>query len=144
MNDIQIRPFVFPTDYEAVVQLWDSAGEGIRLQRSDQPEEIQKKIARDPDLFLVACDAGKIIGTVIGGFDGRRGTIYHLAVEPEYRRKGLATRLMAEVESLLKAKGCIRCYLFVTPKNQLAMQFYSDLGWERMTIIPFAKDLLDD
>jgi ribosomal protein S18 acetylase RimI-like enzyme len=143
VNDFSLRPFSFEDDFQSVIQLWETAGEGIHIQRSDQPNEILKKLERDPDLFLVACLEEKIIGTVIAGFDGRRGMIYHLAVAPEYRNQGIASSLMVEVEKRLKSKGCIRCYLFVTPQNQTAMQFYENHGWSRMTIIPFGKDLTE-
>jgi ribosomal protein S18 acetylase RimI-like enzyme len=141
MNDVTIRPFSFQDDYQLVLQLWETAGEGIHIQRSDQPDEILKKLERDPDLFLVACIEKKIVATVIAGFDGRRGMIYHLAVSPDHRKEGIASCLMSEVEQRLISKGCIRCYLFVTPNNQTAMQFYENRGWGRMKIIPFGKDL---
>ncbi len=69
---IEIRTFSFADDYDAVYALWDSAGDGIHLRRSDSPAEIEKKIARDPDLFLVARAGDSVVGAVMGGFDGRR------------------------------------------------------------------------
>jgi ribosomal protein S18 acetylase RimI-like enzyme len=94
MTDFVLRQFNFPDDYANVFALWQNAGEGIGVGPSDQPEEIEKKVQRAPDLFLVAEHDGRIVGTVIGSFDGRRGMIYHLAVAPKYRRQGLANRLM--------------------------------------------------
>lgn len=112
------------------------------MRKSDTPEEIEKKTRHDPDLFLVAEIEGKIVGTVIGGFDGRRGLIYHLAVHPDARKKGIGTKLMEEVESRLKNKGCIRSYLLVTRENEYAMKFYEALGWSRMdTVEIFGKEL---
>ena len=143
MPDLTVRNFSFPEDYPAAVQLWQSAGPGIHLQRSDQPDEIVKKLARDPGLFIVAESDNHLVGTIIAGFDGRRGLIYHLAVAPEYRRQGIASRLMDEVEQRLKNLGCIRCYLLVTPENQAAMQFYEKRSWKRMTVIPYGKDLVE-
>ena len=120
---VSIREFIFPDDYSQVYSFWQSSGPGIHLRRSDEAEEIAKKLTRDPDLFLVAETDERIIGTVIGGFDGRRGMVYHLAVEAEYRQKGLGERLMTDVEERLRARGCLRCYLLVTPDNVNAMQF---------------------
>ena len=74
----QIREFHFPEDYNSVLHLWKGLEKGVHVGRSDTPAEIEKKIARDPDLFLVAELDSDIIGSVIGGFDGRRGLIYHL------------------------------------------------------------------
>lgn len=136
-----IRVFQHPQDYPAVIALWESAGPGVHVRRSDSASEIEKKLQRDPDLFLVAERDGRIIGTVMGGFDGRRGMIYHLAVVPEYRKLGLGTALMDEVERRLKEKGCIRSYLMVTRDNPNAVDFYSRRGWETMDINIMAKDL---
>ncbi len=141
MTEIRLREFHFPEDYPAARYLWENAGPGINVRRSDEPEEIQKKLQRDPDLFLVAEADGKIVGTVIGGFDGRRGLLYHLAVEADYRKQGIGSLLMDEVERRLKAKGCLKCYLMVTAENENAMRFYESLGWERMdTVHTYAKE----
>jgi N-acetylglutamate synthase len=137
-----IRAFRFPEDYPAARLLWEHAGSGIQLRRSDEPEEIRKKLARDPDLFLVAEADGRIIGTVIGGFDGRRGMIYHLAVEASFRKQGVGALLMTEVERRLKEKGCIKSYLLVTMDNESAMEFYQKRGWSHMDhVYVFGKDL---
>ena len=132
---IQVREFKFPEDYPSARFLWENAGSGIHIRRSDEPEEIQKKLRRDPDLFLVAEAEGKMIGTVIGGFDGRRGIVYHLAVDADFRQHGVGSLLMDEVERRLKAKGCLKCYLMVTAENEAAMRFYEKRGWEPMDAI---------
>ncbi len=103
-----LREFHYPQDFRAVITLWQAAGPGIGLGRSDTIEEIEKKLHRDPDLFLVAELDGVIVGSVLGGFDGRRGMVYHLAVKEELRGQGLGTALMDEIEGRLKSKGCLR------------------------------------
>ena len=139
---MQIRELRFPEEYPEVESLWASIGKGVNLGRSDTQEEIQKKLARDPDLFLVAEESGHIVGTVIGGFDGRRGSIYHLVVTASFRGRGIGFRLMDEIESRLRAKGCIRCYLMVTRDNEEAMRYYEKHGWERMDyVVSFTKNL---
>ncbi len=139
--DVNIRAFSFPEDYPSVVDLWKSAGPGIHIHASDTYDEIQKKLARDPELFLVAEESTSIIGSVIGGFDGRRGMIYHLAVAPAFRGKGIGKLLMQEVENRLRALGCIRCYLLVAVDNPEVIEFYQHLGWDQMAVIPFGKNL---
>ncbi len=136
-----IREFNFPSDYEPVIWLWKNAGSGIHLRRSDEPEEIAKKLKRDPDLFILAELSGRIIGAVLGGFDGRRGMVYHLAVEQSFRKKGVGTALMSELEQRLMAKGCQRTYLLVTHENGEAIKYYQDEGWEQMDLRIYAKDL---
>lgn len=139
---IRIREFRFPADYESVYQLWQSMERGVRVGRSDTREEIQKKIARDADLFLVAESDDRIVGSVMGGYDGRRGLIYHLAVAPAFRGKGVGSCLMDEVESRLGAKGCLKCYLLVTKDNPEAEDYYQQRGWEHMDYIHlYGKEL---
>jgi ribosomal protein S18 acetylase RimI-like enzyme len=140
---VQIREFRYPEDYPQVANLWASMKKGVRLGRSDTSEEIRKKIDRDPNLFFVAEENGQIVGTVLGGFDGRRGLIYHLAVTASFRGRGVGSRLMEEVESRLRAIGCVRCYLLVTKDNDEAMRYYEKRGWEQMHwVVPYGKDLI--
>lgn len=135
---ITIREFKL-TDYDTVYALWQNSGPGVGVGRSDTREEIEKKLQRDQDLFLVARDAGKIIGTVIGGYDGRRGIIYHLAVDKAYRGNGIGKMLMAEVEKRLATKGCLKAYLLVTRENTDVIEFYRALGWESMDVTLMGK-----
>jgi ribosomal protein S18 acetylase RimI-like enzyme len=142
LTEFLIREFKYPDDYPAARLLWENAGPGIHLRKSDDPGEIEKKLKRDPDLFLIAETDRKIVGTVVGGFDGRRGMVYHLAVSDLYRRKGIGEMLMEELEHRLKLKGCIRCYLLVTVENRSAMDFYEKRGWSQMDYVyTYGKDL---
>lgn len=148
---IVLRPFVFPQDYPAVIALWENAGPGIHVRRSDRPEEIAKKLQRDPDLFILAVvnasitpgggASEEIIGTVLGGYDGRRGMMYHLAVRADYRQRGVGALLMNELEQRLRQKGCVKYYLLVTTDNHEAIRFYEKRGWERMELYTYGKDL---
>jgi len=134
-----IRTFDFENDYSAVRRLWQHSGPGIQLSSSDEEKEIKKKLARDPDLFLVAEEGGQIVGTVLGGFDGRRGIVYHLAVAPQVRRLGLGRALMEAVEARLLAKGCLKYYLLVTKDNADALAFYEDFGCDLMALHVLGK-----
>lgn len=136
-----LREFQFPADFPQVINLWKNAGPGIQLRRSDDIDEIAKKLQRDPDLFLVAEIDESIIGTVLGGFDGRRGMVYHLAVDDHFRERGIGAGLMKELETRMKQKGCIRTYLLVTRDNLNAIRFYETLGWEQMDLLIYGKDL---
>ena len=131
----------FPSDYQPVYDLWLIIERGVHVGRSDSPIEIEKKISRDPDLFLVAECQNKIIGSVIGGYDGRRGLIYHLAVNATFRGQGIGSRLMDEVEARMRAKGCLKCYLLVIEDNHEAEAYYQNRGWQHMDIHLFGKDL---
>lgn len=137
-----IRPFRYPADYSQILRFWQSIERGVSVGPSDEPAEIEKKLQRDPDLFLVAEAEGEIVGSIIGGFDGRRGLIYHLAVASSVRQEGIGSKLMEEVEARLRAKGCIRCYLHVTVDNDPAVKYYEKRGWKRMDYVyTYGKDL---
>jgi ribosomal protein S18 acetylase RimI-like enzyme len=137
---IEIREFTMD-DYDAAYALWLDSAPGVGVGRSDTRCEIEKKLQRDPDLFLVAVDDDKLIGTVFGGFDGRRGIVYHLAVARAYRNNGLGKMLMAKVEERMAAKGCLKSYLLVTRENTSVIDFYRDLGWDVMDITIMGKNL---
>ena len=139
--ELVIREFQIPSDYPQVIDLWKHAGPGIHLRRSDDQDEIDKKLHRDPDLFLLAELDGSIIGSVLGGFDGRRGMVYHLAVATPFRKMGIGTALMNELEKRMKRKGCIRTYLLVTRDNLDAIRFYENTGWEQMDLLIYGKNL---
>lgn len=141
-SPVQIREFLFPSDYEQVIELWRSIEKGVHLGRSDTLAEIEKKLSHDPDLFLVAESEGAIIGAVIGGFDGRRGLIYHLAVAASFRGQGIGSELMTELESRLRAKGCLKCYLLVTVDNIEVADYYIHRGWQPMDQVQlYGKEL---
>jgi ribosomal protein S18 acetylase RimI-like enzyme len=129
---VKIREFRFSNDYVHALKLWGSIEVGVHVGRSDTLEEIQKKLKRDPDLFLVAEVNGEIVGTVIGGYDGRRGMIYHLAVHQDVREQGVGAMLLYEVEKRLQTKGCLKCYLLVLADNENAIQFYKNRSWHEM------------
>lgn len=138
---LRLRTFSYDADWDAVHALWARCGPGVQFSRSDEPQEIQKKLQRDPDLFVLAERNGQVIGAVMGGYDGRRGLVYHLAVAPEARKHGIGAALMGELESRMKAKGCLKSYLLVTRDNADVLAFYRALGWEAMDMYLMGKEL---
>jgi len=129
-------------DYEAVYALWKSVVPAISLRPSDQRGEIAKKLSRDPDLFLVAEEDDRIVGVIMGAWDGRRGWLHHLAVAPAYQGRGIGTALLAEVERQLRAKGCLKVNLLVHRDNEGARRLYQSLGYEEMTpFVAMGKEL---
>ena len=140
---MQLRTFELERDYPAVIALWQTAGPGIHVSASDSWSELSRKLERDPDLFLVAIEQDNIVGTVLGGFDGRRGMVYHLAVAQAWRGRGLGSALMDELEARLKARGCRKAYLMVASENPDVREFYQRLGWEVMDVFPMGKEFDD-
>ena len=138
---MRIREFEMPADYAIVRALWQSAGPGVQLSPSDEPVELERKLKRDPDLFLVMEDEGQILGAVIGGYDGRRGLVYHLAVTPERRGEGIGTALMAAIEDRLRSKGCFKYYLMVRKESPKILDFYLSMGCEVLELDVLGKVL---
>ncbi len=136
---VWLRDFTWE-DWPQVLALWRSAGPGIHLGRSDSSDEILKKWQHDPDLFLIAESDGEILGAVMGGYDGRRGIVYHLAVSPGRRRQGVGRTLMGELERRMAARGCVKSYLLATPDNLEAVAFYRQLGWDVMDMVLMSKE----
>jgi putative acetyltransferase len=129
-------------DYDEVFSFWGSIERGLGIGASDSRAEIEKFVAHNPGMFILAEDGGRIVGTVMGGFDGRRGMIYHLAVTAAYRERGLGQRLMQEIEQRLAARGCRRCHMIVHNDNP-AIAFYERRGWSDMTtrVIVMGKEI---
>jgi ribosomal protein S18 acetylase RimI-like enzyme len=131
-----------PDEYEAVHRLWERSD--LWLRPSDGREQVALKLTRDPDLFLVARSAGRIIGTAMGGWDGRRAYVYHLAVDPDWRRRGVAGALMDELEDRLRRKGALKVKLQVIAGNDASRGFFAQRGYDVETIcIPYGKELVE-
>ena len=125
---IEIREMTI-RDYDYVVALWRGL-EMIGLSSADGRGQIKKFLEANPTTSLVAEIDGKIAGTVLGGFDGRRGYIYHLAVVKEMRGRGLGAMLMDELELQFKELGASRIHLMIYNDNE-AWKFYEKRGYVR-------------
>jgi ribosomal protein S18 acetylase RimI-like enzyme len=124
---MKIREFKID-DYLIVRELWHAAG--LILRPGDELEDVKLKLQRDPDLFLVAEHDDTIVGGVIGGWDGRRGWIYHLAVRPEHQRKGIGVRLVRELEKRLVDKGAKKVNAQIYKSNEQSSKFFKAIGYE--------------
>ena len=124
---MKIREFEIQ-DYDTVRALWQAAG--LILRPGDELEDVRLKLERDPDLFLVAEQVDEIVGSVIGGWDGRRGWIYHLAVKSEHQRKGIGVGLVREVERRLVTKGAKKVNAQIYKWNERSSEFFRAIGYE--------------
>src|SRR5438105_2806863 len=118
---MKIRRFEIE-DEQAIIELWTRCG--LTRPWNDPHKDIARKLTVHPEMFLLAMDEGKIVGSVMAGFEGHRGWINDLAVAPEYRRRGIARAMMQQAEEILKAAGCPKINLQVRAGNSEAMAFY--------------------
>ena len=127
-HDITIRPYG-SQDHSQVVSLWNE------VFPDDPPWNepaavIRRKLTVQPELFLVGLVNGRVVATVIAGFDGVRGWIHHLAVQSAYRRRGIARSLVEAAEESLAKLGCPKVNLQVRAANTAVISFYRALGYD--------------
>jgi len=122
-------------DYEAAVQLWSKV-EGVEIAEGDSKEDITRYLSKNQNLSRVAEDDGRLVGVALCGDDGRRGFIYHLAIDPAYQQKGLARRLVTECLDGLRSRGLKRALILVADDNPSGQAFWERCGWEN---VPGAK-----
>jgi len=138
--EIQTREFRLE-DYEAALELWNRA-EGLDVAEGDDRETIRRFLKRNPGLSRIANDGPKIVGAVLCGHDGRRGYVYHLAVDPKYHGRGLGGRLIDECLSGLKQAGLERANILVAKDNPSGLEFWRRSGWEDLDgAAPMGRDV---
>jgi len=138
---MNIRSFQ-PSDHESVVGLWSRCG--LLRPWNDPHKDIARKLRVQPELFLVAEIDRVVAGTVMAGYDGHRGWINYLAVDPAVRRRGIARALMAEAERLLRERGCPKINLQVRKDNVQAVAFYERIGFAEDASVSLGKRLERD
>jgi len=129
-------------DANAVIALWIQCG--LVVPRNNPQKDIERKLKVDRDLFLVGILEGKIIASVMGGYEGHRGWINYLAVDPACRRQGYGRRIMQEIEKRIRARNCPKINLQVRATNQGVIQFYRSLGYADDNVIGLGKRLKED
>lgn len=140
MSNIITREFSIH-DYDAAVQLWQRV-EGLEIAEGDEREGVAQFLVRNPGLSRVAMDGSAVIGVALCGHDGRRGHIYHLAVDPAYHRRGLGQRLVDECLAGLRRAGIPRAIILVADDNVQGVGFWKRLGWEDIPgAIPMGIDV---
>jgi len=118
-----------PDDIDGVLDLW--ALSNTQPSVTDSIESLRRLLATDPGALLVADAHGEAVGSMIAAWNGWRGSFYRLAVHPDHRRRGLATRLVREGEKRLHDRGAVRLDAIVTTDELTAISFWSTVGYER-------------
>jgi ribosomal protein S18 acetylase RimI-like enzyme len=136
-----IRHF-FEHDRSEVIKLWNLCG--LYRPVNDPSKDIDRKIHDSPELFLVAEISGKIVGSVMIGYDGHRGWINYLGVHPDFRRQKIATKLIDEAVRILSLRGCPKINLNVLRSNSEVVPFYESIGFKMDDVICMSKRLVND
>ncbi|MFJ9392588.1 GNAT family N-acetyltransferase [Nocardioides sp. NPDC101246] len=126
---IELRPAVL-ADVPVLIELWEVAAENDS-RPTDSAAKVEALIARDPDACTVAVTAeGRVVGSLISGWDGWRAHLYRLAVHPDVRRQGLARRLLSHAEDRLVGLGASRIDAMVLEGNDLGQSLWKSSGYE--------------
>lgn len=131
-----------PEDADAVVALWRACE--LVVPWNDPHKDIARKLREDPDDFLVGEVSGKIVTSVMFGYDGHRGWVNYLAVHPDHRRRGYARALMDRVEAALRDRGCPKINLQIRRTNSQAIAFYERIGFSVDPVTSMGKRLEPD
>jgi len=137
---VEIR-VMHKSDYRGAVSLWRSLP-GLGLSGADEESQIHKFLDQNPETCFVAVKNGKVMGTVLGGNDGRRGYIYHLAIDMSYQRSGIGKTLVGRCLDSLRTAGLQKCHIFVISDNTEGKKFWEHSGWaQRNDILVMSMDL---
>ena len=127
---------------KAVIELWQKCN---LLRHGNNPSlDIKRKMKVNPELFLVGVAEGKVIATGMGGYEGHRGWVNYLAVDPVYQRKGYGQQIMSEIEKRLLAMGCPKINLQMRKGNTDALEFYGRIGYRDDNVISLGKRIFPD
>lgn len=130
------------TDESAVIDLWRSCG--LLAPQNNPHEDIQRKLAVAPDLFLVGTLDSEIVATVMAGYEGHRGWINYLAVAPHLQKSGCGRKIMEHAEALLRERGCPKINLQVRAANKQVIEFYQRIGFSFDDVLSMGKRLVTD
>ena len=135
---MHIRPYE-QQDQDEVITLWRACG--LVKPQNDPYTDIAVKLTTQPELFLVGKLGGRIVASLMAGFEGHRGWINYLAVDPARRRSGLGREMVAKAEEKLRALDCPKINLQVRLDNQEAIAFYTSLGFVEDEVVSLGKRL---
>ena len=133
-------------DYDAILDLWNSTEQSRRALNpvDDSREGIERYLKRNPDTCFTAVRGDQVIGVILTGHDGRRGIIHHMCVHPDFRRMGIAARLVSTAEEALKKEGIQKVFCLVFTDNETANAFWERQGYSQRTNLNYRNKSLND
>jgi ribosomal protein S18 acetylase RimI-like enzyme len=133
----------YKPEYEsAVIDLWQRCN--LTRPQNNAKKDIERKLAVDPEQFLVGLVDGKVVATVMFGYDGHRGWVNYLGVDPERQKQGLGRQMMDAVEKKVRPLGCPKINLQVRNGNTNALKFYERIGYKIDEVVSMGKRLVED
>ena len=136
--EIAIGPYE-ASQRDTVVALWHRCG--LVRPANDPATDILMKTAWQPDLLLVAVAGGHVVGTAMAGYEGHRGWINYLAVDPDVQRQGVGCQILEYAEDRLADLGCVKVQLMVRTENRRVVCFYEALGYAEEPAVAMGKRL---
>ncbi len=131
-------------DYEQVYALWKQIhGFGIRSV-DDSREGIQRFLRRNPATSVVAIEDGKIVGAILCGHDGRRGCLYHVCVDADYRMRGIGKSMVVFAMEALKKEKINKVSLIAFTKNDIGNAFWNEMGWTKRQDLNYYDFILNE
>jgi ribosomal protein S18 acetylase RimI-like enzyme len=130
------------SDKKELIQLWKDCG--LVVPWNNPELDIERKLNQNSDEILVGLIDDKIVATAIVGYDGHRGWIYYLGVNPKYQKLGFGNQLMREAEKYLLSIGCPKINIMVRESNTEVINFYGSIGYKKDTVITMSKRLIPD
>ena len=136
----EIKTFDNKEHRNEVIDIWTSIF-GYKDPRNNPSLVIDNKLAVNDNLFFIAMENGKIVGTIMAGYDGHRGWIYSLTVIPEKRKANVGTKLLKHTENELKKLGCVKINLQINKNNEIVKEFYLKNGYDIEERISMGKEI---
>ncbi|MBT3188644.1 MAG: GNAT family acetyltransferase [Anaerolineae bacterium] len=127
---------------DQIVKLWQACG--LTVPWNDPVKDITRKLAKDPELFLVGLIDEVLVASVMGGYEGHRGWINYLAVSPDLQKSGYGRQLMKAVEKKIAEQGAPKINLQIRTSNVDVIAFYKAIGYKRDDVVGMGKRLIDD
>ena len=124
---------------DAVIDLWKKCN--LVVPQNDPVEDIRRKLDFQPELFFVALLRGKLVGSIMAGYEGHRGWLNYLAVLPEYQKRGYGGKLVEKAVGELRKLGCLKVNLQVRRSNVSVIEFYKHLGFKEDEVVSLGKRL---
>lgn len=138
---MKIRVFI-EADRAAVVDLWNRCG--LTKPWNDPNKDIDRKVQFQPQLFFVGEVDSLLIASAMAGYDGHRGSVFYLAVHPQYQGQGHGQILMAHIERILTDLGCPKLNIVVRSTNEGVLGFYDGLSYQTDDVVSLGKRLIGD